>query len=269
MAPYYEQTAIYNQYKMSCTWRIGDNWLLLHAAQVASMKCPSDPSNGGQWTQNSYAFSLGPNAGWDWPNDGGQHTNGMFEWKFEVPFAAVTDGLSNTIMLAERGATSGNANFTPQQAPQDDWYLAGSGTINSNTAFPNNMPNGTVAGLLAAINAWGAAVGTTAATGGNDTANAAGYNHFAGNTCWSGWATCHQVTELAPPNWQYPNVSDASCDFYGLGGTTSSDSNSCRAQQAPRRGQCGAGRCLGSIRQQHDRLYHVAVHGLPQRRPAG
>jgi prepilin-type N-terminal cleavage/methylation domain-containing protein/prepilin-type processing-associated H-X9-DG protein len=225
MAPYYEQTAIYNQYKMSCPWRIGDNWKLLNLTQVASMKCPSDASNGGQWTQNSYAFSVGPNSGWDIPNDGGNRTNGMIEWKFEVAFADVLDGLSNTIMLAERGAESGNANFTPFQAPQDDWYLTGSATIQQNTSFPNNMPNGTVAGLLAAVNAWGAAVGNTPATGGNDSANSAGYHHFCGNTCWSAWATCHHVNELTPPNWQYPNVADSTCDFYSAANPNGNDVN--------------------------------------------
>jgi prepilin-type processing-associated H-X9-DG protein len=128
-----------------------------------------------------------------------------------------------------RGAESGNGAFTPQQAPQDDWFKTNSSTITTATSFPNNMPNGTVAGLLAAVNAWGASVGNTPASNGQcDGQNAAGYSHFCGNGCWSAWATGHQVNELTPPNWQYPDVADSNnssgnCDFYAAANPSGND----------------------------------------------
>ncbi len=203
MTPYFEQMALYSQYKMQCMWRNGVNWNLLSSAgaRVSTMHCPSDPVP--TWAPNSYAFSLGPNGGWDW----GKVNNGMFQWRYETSFADVTDGLSNTVMLAERGTPSADGSASPQAAPQDDWYRSGSAPFNWDVSFPNNMPSGSVAGLRAAVDGWG------------QQALAGGFNHYPGNGCWSGWATCHHITQLAPPNWQYPNVASSDCDFFaGSGG---------------------------------------------------
>jgi prepilin-type processing-associated H-X9-DG protein len=141
-------------------------------------------------------MSIGPNTGW---NNGTSVNNGIFQWAAETPFASITDGLSNTIMLGEKvignnnqGAQTFSSNSIGNTATNCAWGA----NLTNTSSYPNNMPGGTMAGLQAAV----------AATGQNSlTALIAGTAINAG--CCDNWAyaSANAVGELAPPNWQYPN----------------------------------------------------------------
>jgi prepilin-type processing-associated H-X9-DG protein len=181
MLPYIDQQAFYNQYNFGCCWRSSNNYNLITstAAQVAAMRCPSD-RYATNWAQCNYGFSLGPCMGW---ND--QPNNGLFQWGDETRISEVTDGLSNTIMLAEKLIPSGvNPDLSALQNLVDAIPFTAAGLTNT-TTFPTSQQ----------INAWGQAALAQMST------NQCGY------CCYTGWrAVDENINELAPPNWQYPDV---------------------------------------------------------------
>ena len=161
--PYIEQGAVYNQWNFSIPWRIGTNWALCQSGSYNGVSgvrlnayiCPSDKLQA-QWNQNNYAISMGPNTGFQ--NNGIMSNNGMFQWLTQTRMADVTDGLSNTIMMAEVLSGSGNTNRTGMDTLSDIiGGVAMPSGITAATEFPDNMPNGTVAGLVAAVTQWGQA----------------------------------------------------------------------------------------------------------------
>ena len=84
-------------------------------ARISAFLCPSDSPYADQaWSgNNNYGWSSGSNLGWD--NDGNQagNRNGFYDRFKDTALGDVTDGLSNTIMIAEfvKGDASG-AKFT-------------------------------------------------------------------------------------------------------------------------------------------------------------
>jgi prepilin-type N-terminal cleavage/methylation domain-containing protein len=209
--PFIEQAPLYSQWQMPCIWRNGVNFSLcmpgIHnpvtgvvssSNGIASFRCPSDMYQP-NWAQCNYAMSIGPNVAW---NNNGASDNGMFQWANETPFASVTDGLSNTVMLGEQ--VVGNNNSGAQTFSANSWgntatqCSTGSGGFTNTTSYPNNLPNGTMAGLQAAITACGQAALQAFASG----------TQINNGCCASAtWAAANgsAVNELAPPNWQYPN----------------------------------------------------------------
>jgi prepilin-type N-terminal cleavage/methylation domain-containing protein len=192
--PYVEQMAVYTQYQWSCGWHQYNNNQLVLSSRLAAFRCPSetvDPNI----SQCNYSWSGGASLGWDnWQQD-----NGMFVWApgatQDINMAAVTDGLSNTIMLAE------NLNFDSSH-----YYGVEINPLSPSTAPAYNYP------AAADVNAWGVQAAAQFA---------AGTNIYVGNCSGHGdnYSTpMHQINECAPPNWQYPNVSMATITCSGQTG---------------------------------------------------
>ena len=188
---------------MGCGWREGTDNALAHSAGafINTFRCPSDRFESSAWPQCNYGLSLGPNMGWDDP------INGWFQWGHETAFADVTDGTSNTIMLAEIRTPSNNGNSTALSDSIDKVAVVGG--LAPNTSFPDSLPAGAnlaaqVAALQGAINQWGAAA----------LANLQTHTNQYSGCCYAGWLSDNnQVTELAPPNWQYPDTTYDGCGF--------------------------------------------------------
>jgi prepilin-type N-terminal cleavage/methylation domain-containing protein/prepilin-type processing-associated H-X9-DG protein len=195
--PYIEQTALYSQWNFGCSWKNGPNWTLANTpgARIGTWRCPSDRVSS-DWAQVNYGFSLGCNMGWDDVAMGAQ--NGFFRWRQETSFADMTDGSSNTIMLAEKLTPSGNTGTRELQ--NNVFGVAYTTNLGRDTTFPAQVD----------IDRWGQAA-------------AASGNNFWG-CCYTGYQALQQITELAPPNWQYPNTTTAGCDFYTKEGSIASRS---------------------------------------------
>jgi prepilin-type N-terminal cleavage/methylation domain-containing protein/prepilin-type processing-associated H-X9-DG protein len=219
--PFIEQGPLYSQWRPQCFWRTGWNFSLCYpnqggtatSGQIGTFRCPSDIFQTG-WAQCNYGISLGPNMAWNYV---AASQNGMFQWSSETPFASITDGLSNTVMLGEKliGSNAGGAQaFNSQSYGNIATSVPLVGGLADATSYPTVLPNGTMAGLEAAVTLWGQA---------SLAAMVAGTNVYAG--CCSTWAAPSQntVNELAPPNWQYPNVNmrDGGCNGFPIGNNIS------------------------------------------------
>jgi len=183
--PYIEQQAFYAQYLMGCGWQGGYNGNLCNSTKIDTFVCPSARFETG-WSPSNYGTSIGPNLG------GGDRgwglnqasRNGAFRLYEETTFADITDGSANTILLAEKLTPSYNtAKYTP-----GDW-------VASSSFPPAGMPYSTEDGPI-----------TQAMV------DAAGTLGLTPTTRWAGcWATNYisslrWVNEVAPPNWQYPDI---------------------------------------------------------------
>ncbi len=81
-------------------------------SQVSTLRCPSDPGRDASqinWTvaRTNYAFNFGDTVEglhWDWSTNANR---GMFQARYNRRLADATDGLSNTLLLAEIGTDSG------------------------------------------------------------------------------------------------------------------------------------------------------------------
>jgi prepilin-type processing-associated H-X9-DG protein len=128
-------------------------------------------------------------------------SSGIFQWRNNTPFAGITDGLSNTIMLGERVVGDNNPNSTWGTVSWGDLVVVAPPANMLNT----NYGNSGVASFptQAQITTWGQSALTAF--------NTAGANRW--NGCCDTWGASvnHQISEAAPPNWQYPNVSDGGC----------------------------------------------------------
>jgi hypothetical protein len=202
--PFIEQQAVYAQWR----WQCGNlrpnaaagapapapyNRGLARSAHIDTFVCPSDRYEIGI-SQTNYGTSIGPGFGW---TDDAMLSNGMFRRRIEVRFSDVTDGLSNTVLLAERLIADG-ANGT--NSLQDVVTgVAFTGGLNDSTPFP--PPN--------LVEQYGQA---------GDLAWQAGGNTYSGNcpdffSC--GFAT---INEAAPPNWKHHDVKQQGCVFRLPGG---------------------------------------------------
>jgi prepilin-type N-terminal cleavage/methylation domain-containing protein len=178
IAPYLEQMAFYSQWKPGCGWIAPVNLNLGQNSKVATFRCPSDMFNQ-NISQSNYGLSMGATLGWCYPN----LDNGMFRARGgEVRFADAEDGLSNTILLAEKLTYDDAHRNTTEEI------------VNSTQPQPIDYVNPKQANM----DAWG-----QAASAGSPSWWAGVCGNRAGN--W--FATYQQVNECAPPNWKYPNVS--------------------------------------------------------------
>jgi prepilin-type N-terminal cleavage/methylation domain-containing protein len=121
--PYVDQGAMYASVPVDAYWSSSgsnQNWRNLRGNQLAVMTCPSDPSdrtafslNGGNWARGNYAANAG--GGWfnrtmngasgDNPRGNGapnrSDLGGCFGINWGAKLVEITDGTSNTVLLAE------------------------------------------------------------------------------------------------------------------------------------------------------------------------
>ncbi len=193
--PFIEQGAIFDQFAFNATHTsttivppAAIAPAILARNQISAFLCPSDKdfpdaTNRG-WI--NYGVNFGSNTGW---RGDIQNANGMFVLNFTRNFKDVTDGLSNTIMLAEfnKGDNSGAI------------FDVRNGDIVRNQAF-GTMPTvfrvnaGVPSITQAQLEAYGAqCVGGQA-------------NHISGaGVRWSSPGQYQTaLNTLAPPNWRFP-----------------------------------------------------------------
>ena len=180
--PYIEQMAVYNQWRFGCHWMMGVNPAISKQARIGTFRCPSDMVDQVD-AQINYAPSLGACLGWtDDPN----LSNGMFRGRQETGFEAITDGLTNTIMLGETRVCDNGSDWTKSQQ-----------CTTQNVAVPANYPY--TFPSAANIEQWGQAAVTAYATW-----------HYDG--CCSEWPNSYnRVTITGPPNWKYPDGDANGC----------------------------------------------------------
>jgi len=175
-----EQVAVYNAINQSLAV-IGAENSTVHSIAISSFACPSDPMSGWARSLNSgaltkygvpdparmvftsYAGSIGslpvlaqplPSTNCVVPGPLIAQCNGIFNDLAPIRLASVTDGLSNTIFMAEKATTilqELNA-LNPQYAAQHGWYITGNlGDTLITSLYP---PNACDKVALAAMTAW-------------------------------------------------------------------------------------------------------------------
>jgi prepilin-type N-terminal cleavage/methylation domain-containing protein/prepilin-type processing-associated H-X9-DG protein len=177
---YMEQTTLYNAINQDLAIIGGEN-STVHAIAISTFACPSDPSSG--WASNlnpgaltkygvpdparmvftSYAGMIGslPVLAQPLPSSNCvvsgaliAQCNGVFNDLSPIRLASVTDGLSNTIFMAEKATTilQELSALNPRYAAQHGWYITGNwGDTLVTTLYPPNACD-KVAG--AAMTAW-------------------------------------------------------------------------------------------------------------------
>jgi prepilin-type processing-associated H-X9-DG protein len=177
---YMEQTTVYNAINQSLAIIGGEN-RTVHSITVSTFACPSDPMSG--WPRNlnpgaltqygvpdpafmvftSYAGMLGslpvlaqplPSTNCVVPGPMVAQCNGVFNDLSPIRLASVSDGLSNTIFMAEKATTilqEVNA-INPRYAAQRGWYITGNwGDTLITALYP---PNACDRVALVAMTAW-------------------------------------------------------------------------------------------------------------------
>jgi len=174
-----EGTALYNAINQSLAIVCGEN-STVHSIATSTFACPSDPTAGWPRELNpgalttygvpdparmvftSYAGMIGslPVLALPLPSNNctvsGQlisQSNGVFNDLSPVRFAAVIDGLSNTILMTEKATTIlQELNVAePQYAAKHGWYITGNwgDTLVTNLYPPNASDRVAMAGLAA------------------------------------------------------------------------------------------------------------------------
>ncbi len=178
--PFMEQSSLFNSINQNLAIIAAEN-STAHSIVVPTLACPSDPMSGivrnlepgqlakygvpdpGQMVFTSYAGCLGslPVTAVPLPNNGcvvsailfGQ-CNGAFNDLASIRLASVTDGLSNTIFLAEKSTSilQTLAIVNPESFSKHGWYITGNwGDTLITTMFP---PNAYRRVVLGASTAW-------------------------------------------------------------------------------------------------------------------
>ena len=107
LLPYIEQQPLHDEVvRVSSNFYLGANATsavtgLIDRTPISAFLCPSDLRFPSTRTGNcNYAVSAGPNLGWTITPE--NRHNGVFRATMETNFAAILDGTSNTIMMAEQ-----------------------------------------------------------------------------------------------------------------------------------------------------------------------
>jgi prepilin-type N-terminal cleavage/methylation domain-containing protein/prepilin-type processing-associated H-X9-DG protein len=175
-----EQNTVYNAINESLAI-VGAENSTVHAVAIATFACPSDPISGvardlnpGALTKygvpdparmvfTSYAGMIGslpvlaqplPSTNCVVPGSLIGQCNGVFNDLSPIRLASVTDGLSNTIFMAEKATTILQElnTLNPQFAAQHGWYITGNwGDTLITSLYP---PNACDQVALAATTAW-------------------------------------------------------------------------------------------------------------------
>lgn len=116
LLPYIDQAPMYNTINFGAAWNAGNNYLAFKQKYAAYM-CPSNPIQDQIWSTNSHIVhyfavaggTSGPPGGLErisWANGGSggatvDALKGVFYHSSNTSLAAITDGSSNTVMIAE------------------------------------------------------------------------------------------------------------------------------------------------------------------------
>lgn len=190
--PYIEQQPMFDQIKFTNAYystgtTLGQNPSAqsISRSRIPAFMCPSDipyPVIGVNGSCN-YGVCLGSNLGYSGTGFDETTNNGMFRRRVETPFAAVTDGLSNTIMVSE--------------------WLTGDGTANRYTnlrdlvrgvAFPN-LPAEFEKPTRATLDAYGQSCFS----------GSANHTSSTGDSWASPGMHDSSFNTIATPNWKWPN----------------------------------------------------------------
>ncbi len=174
-----EQTTIYNAINQSLAIIGGEN-STVHSIAISSFACPSDPMSGSARDLNpgalsrygvpdpavmvftSYAGMIGslpvlaqplPSSNCVVPGALIAQCNGVFNDLSPIRFAWVSDGLSNTIFMAEKATTIlQELNVVnPQYAAKHGWYITGNwGDTLVTTLYPPNACDRVALGAMTA-----------------------------------------------------------------------------------------------------------------------
>ncbi|MBI1832193.1 MAG: DUF1559 domain-containing protein [Planctomycetes bacterium] len=107
--PYLEQEPVYKQYNFAASWNAAANTAVV-ATQIKVLQCPASPTNGmfsGTAAVSDYAPVNAINTSQLAPLglvDNVANSNGVLAVNFLCRMADVTDGVSNTILVAEDAA---------------------------------------------------------------------------------------------------------------------------------------------------------------------
>ncbi|MCU0876703.1 MAG: DUF1559 domain-containing protein [Pirellulaceae bacterium] len=189
--PFIEQDNVFKQFRF-------DQWhhenigtpgaLTVGRTPIKILVCPSDRAypSATELGQNNYGVSEGSNRGW---NTSFALVNGMFTRERERPFADVTDGLSNTIMLGEFVKGDGtNTRFTVF------------GDVIRGQAWDASYPNDFA--TQAQLETYGQTCLSVGQAGGANQLTFSGFR-------WSAPGFYNAaINTLAPPNWKYPACHD-------------------------------------------------------------
>ncbi len=175
-----EQTTLYNAINQSLAIIGGEN-STVHSIAISTFACASDPMSGWARVLNlgaltrygvpdpaymvftSYAGSIGslpvlaqplPSTNCVVPGALIAQCNGVFNDLSPIRFASVSDGLSNTIFMAEKATTvlQELTAVNPQYPAQHGWYITGNwGDTLITTLYP---PNACDKVALGAMTAW-------------------------------------------------------------------------------------------------------------------
>ena len=177
LLPYFEQTALYDQIinDLSTTGTYGGetripftwdtDWNTINNS-IAPLLCPSDPNattggNGSDWGYNNYHCSLG-DVPMEWtsatfsrgPFIGGNHDSKVSG----KTFAAMSDGTSNTIIIAEAAIAKGGSGGSPKNSFVEMYSNATIADDSPEACYNQRASDGTVPN---AFNASGAFVFAT------------------------------------------------------------------------------------------------------------
>ncbi len=120
-----------------CPWDTIDGGFIPWRTQVSTFRCPSDPGRvaaQATWAvaRTNYGFNLGDTiegSHWDWSTNANR---GMFQARYNRRLADATDGLSNTILLAEVGTSDGERRV-------QGWVVNGIANIQNNPQLCRNL----------------------------------------------------------------------------------------------------------------------------------
>ena len=188
--PYIEQQAIYAKWKFGCAVQQGTSITryIAQSTMIDTFICPSDRYQPG-WAQTNYTVSIGPNLGW---SDDLNQMNGMFRRREGVRMRDVTDGTSNTVLLAER--LIGDANNGINSLSDLVYGIAAPAGITD--------PHCMMFPPQPAVEQWGYAAAQVWTP------------QFSGCCSSEDWSCGdHYINECASPNWHYPDTKWQGCGW--------------------------------------------------------
>ncbi|QDT31510.1 DUF1559 domain-containing protein [Thalassoglobus polymorphus] len=132
LLPYIDQAPLYNQANFDYNWNRNDSARNLtnetiQRTIITPLNCPSDPGASKRYTASmspvSYCFSAGPASTWSV----GPIKPGIVTFRTGTRMRDITDGTTNTIMMAEAQIGLNNGQWDPNQ-PRRPYYRVVTGT---------------------------------------------------------------------------------------------------------------------------------------------